>query len=102
MNEKMIKFLNELADLFDRYNITHMRSESNQYAPVGFYSNGRALRIGHYEAERFRDITINEADYSPKRCKDCLFECSGADDEPCCYCNAYDNYTEKPTNDEVL
>lgn len=99
MNKMMINFLNELADLFDKYNITYMRSESNRYAPVGFYSNGKTLRIGHYGAEQFRDITVNEADYSPKRCKNCLFECSGADVEPCCGCDEYEYYTEKPTNE---
>lgn len=61
MNENQLNFLNDLAELFRRYNID---SVENDNGGVVFWSNGRTLSFDYYQNGRFESVECHcEQDY---------------------------------------
>lgn len=67
MNENQRAFLDELAELFDKYSIDKMTCASYDNTPINFVSNDQVLCLNGYEDGRFYEIRTAAGDYEPRR-----------------------------------
>lgn len=64
MNENQLNFLNDLAELFRKYNIDLVENDNN----IVFWSNGRSLSFDYYRngAFQFIECHCEQEYYAPE------------------------------------
>lgn len=64
MNENQDKFLTELCELLDKYNI-EIVTISESYDGVVFYSNGNELSFARFENGKFTSVRSETTEFIP-------------------------------------